>query len=182
VVQRNALRLQGLLADLLLIGQVADGTLELQMGPADVAAIAREAVEAARVSAERAGIALTADLPERLPVRADDQRLRQVVDNLLSNAIKYSRSGDAATVAARREDDRIVIEVADTGIGIAPDELDHVFGRFFRGGEAIERQITGTGLGLSIVGSIVAAHDGTVTAESEQGRGTTFRVTLPAPS
>ncbi|GAA1147027.1 ATP-binding protein [Nocardioides aquiterrae] len=180
VVQRNALRLQALLADLLLIGQVADGTLELHMGPADAAAIAREAVEFARVSAQRAGISLTADLPERLPLRADAQRLRQVVDNLVSNAIKYSRSGDAATVTARQEGDRVVIEVADTGIGIAAEELDHVFGRFFRGGEAIQRQITGTGLGLSIVGSIVAAHDGTVTVESEQGRGTTFRATLPA--
>ena len=180
VVQRNALRLQALLADLLLIGQVADGTLELQFGATDVAALGHDAVEAARVSAQRAGISLSSDVPEQLPVRADGQRLRQVVDNLVSNAIKYSRSGDAATVTAGRDGDHVVIEVADTGMGIAPDELEHVFGRFFRGGEAIEQQITGTGLGLSIVGSIVAAHGGTVTAESEQGRGTTFRVTLPA--
>jgi signal transduction histidine kinase len=182
VIQRNAVRLQALLADLLLIGQVADGSLELQMGPTDLATVVREAVEAARVSAQRAGIALASDVPEQLPVHADGQRLRQVLDNLLSNAVKYSRRGDAASVSARRDGDGIVVEVADTGIGIAPDEIDHVFGRFFRGGEALERQITGTGLGLSIVGSIVAAHDGTVTAESEQGRGTTFRVTLPARS
>ena len=180
VVQRNALRLQGLLADLLLIGQVADGTLELHVGPTDVASIVREAAEAARVFAHRAGIALSTDVPDQLPVRGDGQRLRQVVDNLLSNAIKYSRHGDSASVTAARDGDRVVIAVADTGMGIAPDELDHVFGRFFRGGEALEQQITGTGLGLSIVGSIVAAHGGTVTAESEQGRGTTFRVTLPA--
>ena len=180
VVQRNAVRLQALLADLLLIGQVADGTLELQVGPADVASLVREAVEAVEVYAQRAGIVLTCDVPDRLPLRADAQRLRQVVDNLLSNAIKYSRSGDTATVTAVRDGDDVVIEVADTGMGIAPDELEHVFGRFFRGGRAIEQQITGTGLGLSIVGSIVAAHGGTVTAESEQGRGTTFRVTLPA--
>jgi signal transduction histidine kinase len=139
-----------------------------------------EAVEAARVSAQRAGITLAADLPGDLPLRADGQRLRQVIDNLVSNAIKYSRSGDSATISARAEGEQVVIEVADTGLGIAPDEIEHVFGRLFRGGEAIERQITGTGLGLSIVGSIVAAHDGTVTAESVQGRGTTFRVTLPA--
>lgn len=180
VVQRNALRLQALLADLLLIGQVADGTLELRMGATDVATLVREAVEAAHVTAQRAGITITVDVPDRLPAHADAQRLRQVIDNLVSNAIKYSRSGDRATVTAGRDGDQVVVEVADTGIGIAPDEIDHVFGRFFRGGEAIEQQITGTGLGLSIVGSIVAAHDGTVTAESEQGRGTTFRVTLPA--
>lgn len=180
VVQRNALRLQALLADLLLIGHVADGTLELRIEPTDVALLVREAVETVSESARRAGITLTVDVPDELPLRADGQRLRQVVDNLLSNAVKYSRSGDQAVARARREGDQVVIEVADTGIGIAPDEIDHVFGRFFRGGEAIEQQITGTGLGLSIVGSIVAAHDGTVTAESEQGRGTTFRVTLPA--
>jgi signal transduction histidine kinase len=119
-------------------------------------------------------------VPAELPLRGDAQRLRQVVDNLVSNAVKYSRDGDSARVTAARDGDRIVLEVADTGIGIAPDEIDHVFGRFYRGGEAVEQQITGTGLGLSIVGSIVAAHDGTVSAESEQGRGTTFRVTLPA--
>jgi PAS domain S-box-containing protein len=180
VVQRNAMRLQALLSDLLLIGHVADGTLELRVEATDVSTLVREAVETVSASAEQAGVALSVDVPEHLPIRADGQRLRQVVDNLLSNAVKYSRSGDEASVRARLDGDEVVIEVADTGIGIAPDEIDHIFGRFFRGGEAIEQQITGTGLGLSIVGSIVAAHDGTVTAESEQGRGTTFRVTLPA--
>jgi signal transduction histidine kinase len=73
----------------------------------------------------------------------------------------------------------IELEVSDTGMGIAEDEVDHVFGRFFRGGQAMEKHIQGTGLGLSIVSSIVAAHDGTVTLESEVGRGSTFQVTLP---
>jgi signal transduction histidine kinase len=66
-------------------------------------------------------------------------------------------------------------------MGIAPDEVEHVFGRFFRGGEALEKHIPGTGLGLNIVSSIVAAHDGTVALESQAGRGSTFRVTLPHP-
>lgn len=180
VVQRNAMRLQALLADLLLIGQVADGTLELRTEATDITTLVHEAVETVSASARRAGIWLGVDVPAQLPIHADGQRLRQVVDNLLSNAVKYSRRGDAASVRAWAEGGQVVIEVSDTGIGIAPDEIDHVFGRFFRGGEAIEQQITGTGLGLSIVGSIVAAHEGTVTATSEQGRGTTFRVTLPA--
>jgi signal transduction histidine kinase len=112
-------------------------------------------------------------------VVADGRRLRQVLDNLLSNAVKYSRPAGSVAVVLRRAGDRIELDVTDTGMGIAEHDLEHVFGRFFRGGEAIGRQLPGTGLGLSIVASIVAAHGGTVTVESELGRGSTFRVTLP---
>ncbi|WP_197025363.1 sensor histidine kinase [Nocardioides sp. URHA0032] len=181
VVQRNALRLQGLLSDLLLIGQVADGTLELQPAPLDLTAVVTEAVEAARVSADRGGVAVRVDMPERVPVVADGQRLRQVVDNLLSNAVKYSRAGGSVEVTVRQAGEGVELDVTDTGIGIAEDEVDQVFGRFFRGGEAVARHLPGTGLGLSIVASIVGAHGGSVEVESELGRGTTFRVTLPGP-
>jgi signal transduction histidine kinase len=181
VVQRNALRLQGLLSDLLLIGQVADGTLELQPAPLDLTAVVTEAVEAARVSADRGGVAVRVDMPERVPVVADGQRLRQVVDNLLSNAVKYSRAGGSVEVTVRQAGEDVELDVTDTGIGIAEHEVDQVFGRFFRGGEAVARHLPGTGLGLSIVASIVGAHGGSVEVESELGRGTTFRVTLPGP-
>ena len=83
------------------------------------------------------------------------------------------------SVALRQGEDAIELAVSDTGIGIAQDEVEHVFGRFFRGAEAREKHIPGTGLGLNIVSSIVAAHDGAVTVESEVGRGSTFRVNLP---
>ena len=179
VVQRNAARLQALLSDLLLIGQVADGTLELQQAPLDLSGVVHDAVEAARVSADRAGVAVRVDVPGSLTVVADGQRLRQVLDNLLSNAVKYSRPGGSVAVGLRRTDGGVEIDVADTGMGIAEHDLEHVFGRFFRGGEAIARHLPGTGLGLSIVASIVAAHGGTVTVESELGRGSTFRVALP---
>lgn len=179
VVRRNAVRLQALLTDLLLIGQVVDGTFELDLAPVDLACVLAEAVEAAREPADRTGITIHADVPEELPALADEQRVRQVLDNLLSNAVKYSRPGGSVTVRLGAVADHVVIEVTDTGIGIASDEVEHVFGRFFRGGEAVAQQVQGTGLGLSIVASIVAAHGGTVTAESELGRGSTFRVVLP---
>jgi two-component system phosphate regulon sensor histidine kinase PhoR len=86
------------------------------------------------------------------------------------------------TAVLRQGADAIELEVSDTGMGIAPEEIQHVFSRFFRGGEALEKHIPGTGLGLNIVSSIVAAHDGAVTLESEVGRGSTFRVTLPHPT
>jgi two-component system, OmpR family, phosphate regulon sensor histidine kinase PhoR len=179
VVQRNAARLQALLSDLLLIGQIADGTLELQSAALDLTTVVEDAVEAVRVVADQSGVMIRTEAPETLPVVADGRRLRQVLDNLLSNAIKYGRAGGSVTVALRRVGDGVELDVADTGMGIADDEREHVFGRFFRGGEAVRQHLPGTGLGLSIVASIVAAHGGTVTVESELGQGSTFRVALP---
>lgn len=179
VVQRNAHRLQGLLSDLLMIGRIADGSFELDRERVDLVEVLDEAVDAVRASADRAGVTLHAALPEQAPVLADARRIRQVVDNLMSNAVKYSPSGGDVTVSLGVVADHVVLEVTDTGIGIAADEVEHVFARFFRGGEAITQQVPGTGLGLSIVASIVDAHGGTVSAESDLGRGSTFRVVLP---
>lgn len=179
VVQRHAQRLQALLADLLLVSEVSDGSLRLQPAPVDLAAVVMEAVEAARPSAERTSVAVRAELPDRLPAVADWLRVRQVLDNLISNAIKYTDGGGSVVVVLGSSDTDVTIEVADTGMGIAADEVAHVFGRFFRGSRAIAQQVQGTGLGLSIVSSIVEAHGGTVSVDSELGRGTTFRVVLP---
>ena len=179
VVQRNALRLQALLSDLLHVGQVGEDSLQLQRTRVDLAALVDEAVEATRPFAEKRGMAVEVDAPDHLSALVDEQRIRQVLDNLLSNAVKYSGAGGSVTVVLRRGADAIELAVSDTGIGIAQDEVEHVFGRFFRGGEALEKHIPGTGLGLNIVSSIVAAHDGAVTLESEVGQGSTFRVTLP---
>ena len=182
IVQRNALRLRALLSDLLHVGQVSEDRLQLQRTPVDLAALVDEAVEAARPSAERSGMAVEVNSPPHLSAFVDEQRIRQVLDNLLSNAVKYSGAGGSVTVVLRQCPDAIELVVSDTGMGIAQDEVEQVFGRFFRGGEALEKHIPGTGLGLNIVSSIVAAHDGAVTLDSEVGRGSTFRVTLPHPT
>lgn len=182
VVQRNALRLRALLSDLLHVGQVREDRLQLQRTSVDLTALVNGAVEATRPSAEKGGIAVRIDAPDHLSALVDEQRIRQVLDNLMSNAVKYSEAGGSVTVVLRRGADAIELAVSDTGIGIADDEVEHVFGRFFRGGQALEKHIPGTGLGLNIVSSIVAAHDGAVTLESEVGRGSTFRVTLPHPT
>lgn len=179
VVQRNAVRLQALLSDLLLVGQIADGTLELRSAPVDLRTVVDESVEAVRAVADQREVTIGVVAPGTLPVVVDGQRLRQVLDNLLSNAIKYGRVGGSATVELRRIDDGVELDVADTGMGIAEHDREQVFDRFFRGGEAIRQHLPGTGLGLSIVASIVEAHGGTVSVESELGRGSTFRVVLP---
>ena len=182
VVQRNALRLRTLLSDLLHVGQVGEGALPLQRTAVDLAALVDEAVEASRPVAEKSGVAVAVDMPDHLTAWVDGQRIRQVLDNLLSNAVKYSEAGGAVTVVLRQGPTAIELEVSDNGMGIAPDEVEHVFARFFRGSEALEKHLPGTGLGLNIVSSIVAAHDGAVTLDSEVGRGSTFRVTLPQPT
>jgi len=179
VIQRNAKRLQALLSDLLQVGEISEMSLRLQRADVDLVAVAHEGAEAARLFADQAGVLVELDVPDSVVALVDEHRIRQVVDNLLSNAVKYSRDGGTVTVCLRQVADGVVLEVADTGMGIAPDEIDQVFGRFFRGGEALQQHIPGTGLGLNIVNSIVAAHGGEVTLDSELGRGTRFRVTLP---
>lgn len=179
VVQRNAIRLRTLLSDLLHVGQVGEDSLQLQRAPVDLVALVHEAVEASRPFAEKYGVSLEVDASENVSALVDEQRIRQVLDNLLSNAVKYSEPGGSVTVVLRKSADAVELEVSDTGIGIDPSEVEQVFARFFRGGEALQKHIPGTGLGLNIVSSIVAAHNGAVTLESEVGRGSTFRVTLP---
>jgi hypothetical protein len=179
VVQRNAVRLQALLSDLLQVGRDGEGGLQLRRTDVDLARLVRYAVEAARPQADKHRVSIAVDVPDDLRLSVDEQRIRQVVDNLVSNAVKYTDDGGSVSVVLRRDNEGIVLEVRDTGIGIAPHEVDQVFTRFFRGGRALELHIPGTGLGLDIVSSIVAAHGGAVSLESELGRGSTFRVTLP---
>ncbi|MBM4030389.1 MAG: HAMP domain-containing histidine kinase [Planctomycetes bacterium] len=112
-------------------------------------------------------------------VYAEPERLRDVLANLVTNAIKYTPEGGRVSVSSRADDAGVVFEVADTGIGIPPEDQQHLFEEFFRAGNARELVHEGTGLGLSIVREIVLAHDGTITFESQPGQGTRFTVTLP---
>jgi signal transduction histidine kinase len=109
----------------------------------------------------------------------DRHRLGQVADNLVSNAIKFTPGGGTVTVRVAADDNRALLEVADTGIGIAADEIERLFERMYRSPEVERRQIQGTGLGLTIAKAIVDAHDGRISATSEPGAGTTFTVELP---
>jgi len=115
------------------------------------------------------------DLPD---VAADSNQIKQVLVNLLENAAAYSDEGTRITVSARRTNGEVEVRVADQGVGIAPEELEKVFNKFYRGAQR-RRRPGGTGLGLAICQSIVAAHGGRIWAESELGRGSTFYFTLP---
>ncbi len=179
VVDRNAQRLLRLVGDLLFVAQVEAGKLALDVGTADLGQIAAEAVEGARPRALEQGIELMLDA-DRLPVASGDAgRLAQALDNLVSNALKFTAEGGRVEVSLRRRGDLALIDVRDDGIGIPATEQSRLFERFFRAAGATELAIPGVGLGLTIVKAIVEGHHGRVDVDSEEGRGTTFRVTLP---
>jgi signal transduction histidine kinase len=115
-----------------------------------------------------------------VPVEADKGRIFQLLDNLISNAIKFTPEGGRVDVRALRTESGAVIEVSDTGIGLAPSEVERVFERFFRSERATDRHIAGTGLGLFISRAIVEAHGGRIVASSTLDAGTTFKIELPA--
>jgi len=179
VVDRNATRLLRLVGDLLFAAQVEAGRLQLEPADVDLGRITREAVEAARPLAEDRRIELVAEIGGLPPIRGDGDRLGQVLDNLISNALKFTDEGGRVRVSVASGDGHAVIEISDSGPGIAPEELDRLFERFFRARAATDGAIPGVGLGLTIVRAIVEAHEGTISVASQPGAGATFRVELP---
>jgi two-component system, OmpR family, sensor kinase len=192
-IEDEAARMGLLVEDLLLLARL-DQERPLDQTPVELRVIAMDAVQAAQAVAPQRRIELEiAEGAGPLVVLGDDARLRQVVGNLMTNAITHTPPDASVTLRLRSEPGNTtgrvsgaagigVIEVSDTGPGLAPDQLERVFERFYRADVARTRRAdgtTGTGLGLAIVAALVAAHQGTVQVESEPGRGTTFRVRLP---
>jgi PAS domain S-box-containing protein len=182
VVERNAHRLLHLVGDLLFLAQVEAGKLVLDIGALDLGNVASESVETARPQAEAKDITLTLATGPVPLIAGDRARIAQLLDNLVSNAIKFTPEGGRVDVRVRTLEQRAVLEVRDSGMGIPAAEQEFLFQRFFRSSTATEQAIQGTGLGLAISKAIVEAHDGSITVTSEEGEGTTFRVTLPLHS
>ena len=177
IVRRNAERLLTLVSDLL---AVRSGQIVIQPHAVDVAELVRGSVSSAEPRAAKAGIRLSVDLPDALEAHVDSSRIAQVLDNLVSNAIKYSPDGGDVEVAAWGDEDFVFCRVTDTGMGMNEEEQAEAFTKFFRAGGVRKSAIPGVGLGLPISKAIVEAHGGTITLESEPGRGTTFTVKVPA--
>jgi two-component system OmpR family sensor kinase len=176
LIARESGRMGRLVEDLLLLARL-DAGRPLELRPADLASIAAEAVQAARVVHPDRPVTLVAAEP--VIVLADDGRLRQVIDNLLSNAVKHTPDGSPVTVTVTSAAGSGELSVADTGPGLTQDQAARVFERFYRTDEDRGRARGGAGLGLAIAASLTAAHGGQIGVDTAPGRGATFFVRLP---
>jgi PAS domain S-box-containing protein len=181
VIERNVRAQTQLVDDLLDMSRIISGQMRFDVQPVMPYAFVHGAIESARPAASARGVQLDATLdPAAGPVSADASRLQQVVWNLISNAIKFTPRGGHVEVTLERVNSNIQICVADSGIGIQPDFLPHIFERFRQADASTTRKHGGLGLGLSIVRHIVELHGGTVAANSDgQDKGAAFRVKLP---
>jgi signal transduction histidine kinase len=177
VITRAATRMNRLIQDLLDVAQMEAGRLVIAPDSVFPEQIVRDSVDAQQALAAAASLELRADVPPGVPaVWADRDRLLQVFENLITNAVKFTRPGGRITVGATLTDRSVLFRVADTGVGISPDDLPHVFDRFWQANKGGRH---GAGLGLPIVQGIVDAHGGRIWVDSQPGRGSTFFFTIP---
>jgi signal transduction histidine kinase/ActR/RegA family two-component response regulator len=180
-IERNAKVQAQIIEDLLDVSRIVCGKLRLDLQPAELAPIINAAIDVMRPAADAKSIRLPAPLDARVGlVLVDPNRMQQVIWNLISNAIKFTPSGGQVEVRLERTDSAVLISVSDTGIGISPEFLPHVFEHFRQADGSSTRNYGGLGLGLAIAWHLVKLHGGEIFAESKgQGEGATFRVKLP---
>lgn len=174
-------RLTKLVGDLRDLTLLETGQLRLERAAVDANAVVRRGVARLAAAAQEKKLALRLDLAENLPpLWADAVRLAQMVDNLLANAVHYTPAGGVITASTAAAPGGVLIRVADSGIGIAAEDLPHIFDHFYRADRARAKNTGGTGLGLAVVQQLAAAHGGWVEAASTPGAGSVFTVFLPA--
>jgi CheY-like chemotaxis protein/anti-sigma regulatory factor (Ser/Thr protein kinase) len=171
-------RADRLVRDLVDIGAIERGRLTIRPLPLDPADLILAAIDSQQSAAGQASILIATDIsPDLPPILADEERLHEVLENLIGNALKFTGPGGTITVGASTGNGEVIMWVEDSGAGIAPDELPHVFDRFWQARKADRR---GTGLGLTITKAIVESHGGRIWLDSRLGQGTTARFTIPA--
>jgi len=170
-------RLSNIVRALLMLSQAESGQLALQKSEMNLAELVRDLVDQHQIPAEAEGVRLSASVPASCTINADRIQIERLLSNLLGNAIKYTPAGGTVKVSLLPEFDNVRLIVEDTGVGIAPEHLPHIFDRFYRVPSADAEK--GLGLGLSFVAWIAKAHGGNVAVESVPNQGTRFTVTLP---
>lgn len=179
VIEEEADRLGDLIENLLAASKLqANGMRLTNVGDVDLSAVAARSVE--RFQTQTTIHKLVTDFPPDFPIiQGDETRLRQVIDNLVSNAIKYSPDGGEVRISGTFDDQSVTVAVSDQGVGLPQDEQEHIFERFYRVDDALTRKTQGTGLGLYLARAVIDAHKGTISVDSQPGKGSTFRFTLP---
>jgi signal transduction histidine kinase len=181
VIERQVTHLTRLVDDLLDVSRIARGKVELKADLIEISEVVAKAIEMASPLLEQRNHTLAVEVPRRgLLVDADITRLSQVISNLLTNAAKYTPSGGHITIRGEAIDNDVILRVRDTGIGITPDVLPHIFDLFVQERQAIDRAQGGLGIGLTIVRNLVERHGGTIQVKSDgPGRGSEFTIRLP---
>ena len=181
VIHEEAQRQERLINDLLDLSMIEAHQVELHFEEVDLVALLQHAADVLRPHGKRTGVTIDVQVPKKMPSwRADEDRLSQVVLNLIDNAIKYSPKDGKVLVRLQVKKEKAIIEVTDYGTGIPADELPRIFERFYRVEKGSAARFGGRGLGLSIAHHIVEAHGGELQVDSILGKGSTFRLILPA--
>jgi signal transduction histidine kinase len=178
-IKANVDRVLEMVSEFSDISRIETGALKLDIKPFRIDDLVSEVVVSLRPEIEAKEVNLTVDVPPDLPeVWGDRARIIQVLTNLVTNAYKYTPVGGQIAITAQQVDDSVQVDVTDTGIGIAPQDQEKLFTRFFRADHPGVRRVAGTGLGLSIAKSIVEMHGGRIWVKSQLGEGSTFSFTL----
>ena len=181
-IEESGKHLLELITDILDLSKIESGKMELQKAPTSLANLCESSLNFVRQQAYQKNLILSSKIAQSLGViEVDERRIRQVLVNLLSNAVKFTPDGGEVSLEVELNLDAEVVElsVTDTGIGIDPEDLDRLFQPFVQLDSSLSRRYAGTGLGLALVRSLVQMHDGSVTVESEEGKGSRFTVSLP---
>ncbi len=179
-INAEATRLARLIDDLLSISSIEVGSLTLTRQNVDLERLLKEVITKVRPQMEQKHITFECHLPAKFPsMHIDKDKISATLINLLGNAAKYTPAEGRVTMRIRIEQDQLLVDIADTGIGIAEEDLPHVFDKFFRGQDQRVQHESGTGLGLSLAREVVQLHGGKLTVQSEWDKGSTFTVSLP---
>ncbi len=183
VINQEVRRLENLVGDMLSVAEIEAGAMRADRDDVPMGAIFEQLEHDYREQAADKKLTLRFDMPPKLPtLQGDRDKLVQALHNLVGNALKYTPEGGEVTVKAEWEDGRLLVDVIDSGIGISEADLPHLFQKFYRAKDERVSKITGSGLGLALSREIIRLHGGDITIESQINQGSTFSVSLPAPS
>jgi signal transduction histidine kinase len=160
------------------ISRIESGKMEIKIAPSDIAKLIKDIKEFLLPQIQSKEIEFILDIPEKLLVYMDKNFIERVLVNLINNAIKFTPQGGKITVKCKKEKEKAIVSVSDTGCGIEKENLDKIFQEFFRVDNPVNRTLRGSGLGLSLVRRIIDTHREKIWVESEVGKGTTFYFTL----